>query len=192
MDSKTTTTALFVIAAIAMLGAALWVGVANQLGSGDTSQQTASPSPQPETVEDVAAADVAADDAGALAVAEDDAADNAGALAVAEDDAADNASPSPTAQPLVDPEPTAPAPAVAAPAPSPSPDINGLHVLCPLRDGGSAHLLLTADTYYRAATPEEIALLTERFGPPVTTIDPNVLPPLSPISVTDALAGRAQ
>ncbi len=178
MDSKTTTTALFVIAAIAMLGAALWVGVANQLGSGDTSQQTASPSPQPETVEDVAAADVAADDAGALAVAEDD--------------AADNASPSPTAQPLVDPEPTAPAPAVAAPAPSPSPDINGLHVLCPLRDGGSAHLLLTADTYYRAATPEEIALLTERFGPPVTTIDPNVLPPLSPISVTDALAGRAQ
>ncbi|MGH8883974.1 MAG: hypothetical protein ACRDYX_02115 [Egibacteraceae bacterium] len=84
----------------------------------------------------------------------------------------------------------APAPAVAAPAPSPSPGINGLHVLCPVEGGGYAHLLLTADTYYKAVTPEEEARLTALLGPPVTNVDPRKLPPKSPTSVTDALASQ--
>lgn len=63
-------------------------------------------------------------------------------------------------------------------------------MLCPVKGGGYAHLLLTADTYYKAVTPEEEARLTELLGPPVTNIDPNELPPKSPMSVTDALASQ--
>ncbi|MGH8896020.1 MAG: hypothetical protein ACRDZ4_03100 [Egibacteraceae bacterium] len=96
--------------------------------------------------------------------------------------------PSPSPAPTV--AAPSPAPAVAAPAPSPSPVINGLHVLCPLKGGGYAHLLLTSDTYYKAVTPEEEARLTALLGPPVTNIDPRKLPPKSPTSVTDALASQ--
>ena len=82
---------------------------------------------------------------------------------------------------IEEPEPPA-RPATVTPA------VDGLHVLCPLPDGGAAHLLLTAQTYYRAVTVEEEARLTELYGPPVTNVDPNNLPVKSPLSVTEALA----
>ncbi|MGH8886972.1 MAG: hypothetical protein ACRDYX_17745 [Egibacteraceae bacterium] len=81
----------------------------------------------------------------------------------------------------------APPQAAAPQSPSPSPAVTGLHVLCPVEGGGYAHLLLTADTYYKAVTPEEEARLTALLGPPVTNVDPGELPPKSPTSVTDAL-----
>jgi hypothetical protein len=66
-------------------------------------------------------------------------------------------------------------------------NIQGLHVLCPVEGGGDAHLLLLADTYYKATTPEEETRLAMLLGPPVTNVDPTSLPPKSPLSVTDAL-----
>jgi hypothetical protein len=83
-----------------------------------------------------------------------------------------------------------PAPAQQPAAATPSPAVSGLHVLCPVSGGGYVHLLLTATTYYKAVTPEEEARLTELFGPPVTNVDPSRLPPKSPMSVTDVLAGN--
>lgn len=86
--------------------------------------------------------------------------------------------------------------ASAAPPESPSPlpgtgsaprTLRGLHVLYPLRGGGYGYLLLTAGAFYRAVTPEEERRLTELLRPPVTRVDPGVLPPESPVSVTDAL-----
>ncbi|MGH8906632.1 MAG: hypothetical protein ACRD0K_08970 [Egibacteraceae bacterium] len=102
--------------------------------------------------------------------------------------------PEPTEAPSPDPEPTEapspdldttpPPPTVADTPPPSSPDkeITALHVLCE-----GAHLLLTADTYYRAETPEEEERLTALFGDPVTNVDPSVLPPKSPRSVTEVL-----
>jgi hypothetical protein len=155
MESRIGTTALLIIAAMAMVGAALWVGVADKV---DTPQQGTQPDPPTDA---------------------------------AVDNPADGRVPSGVAnQPLPHSEPAAPRPPVVMPAPSPPPVLNALHVLCPLPGGGSAHLLLTAGAYYKAVTPAEEALLTERLGPPVTTIDPNVLPPKSPASVTDMLNGH--
>lgn len=51
--------------------------------------------------------------------------------------------------------------------------------------------MLTSETYYRAVTAEEEALLTELYGPPVTNVDPNRLPPKSEVSVTEVLDSRA-
>ncbi|MGH8909159.1 MAG: hypothetical protein ACRD0K_22360 [Egibacteraceae bacterium] len=130
------------IAAVAMFGAALWVGFADQLGSGAAAQQSASSSPQA----GVALAEAA-------------------------------------------PVPIVSAPAVVVPDRILSEEINGLHVICPLTRGRTVHLLLTADTYYKAVTPGEVALLTERFGPAITNIDPAHLPPKSTTSVTELLTG---
>jgi hypothetical protein len=155
MESRIGTTALFMIVAMAMVGAALWVGVADKV---NTSQQGTQPGPPADA---------------------------------AFDNPANGRVPSDVAnQPLAGSEPAASQPPVVMPAPSPPSVLNALHVLCPLPGGGSAHLLLTADAYYKAVTPAEEALLTERLGPPVTTIDPNVLPPKSAASVTDMLNGR--
>ncbi len=92
--------------------------------------------------------------------------------------------PEPTEAPSPDLDTTPPPPTVADTPPPSSPDkeITALHVLCE-----GAHLLLTADTYYRAETPEEEERLTALFGDPVTNVDPSVLPPKSPRSVTEVL-----
>ncbi|MGH8930342.1 MAG: hypothetical protein ACRDZO_06830 [Egibacteraceae bacterium] len=171
MSSRTMSASLFTTVALAALGIAVWIGVAG--------------APERPEATDGAVALARAEVAGDLAAqrvpervdgeAEIDDARSAPAPAAAEPELAPVAA---------EPEP---APVQAAPTAVPSPAINGLHVLCPLPGGGSAHLLLTSETYYRAETPAEIIRLTAIFGPPVTSIDPSVLPPKSAISVTEAL-----
>ena len=187
MSSRTMSASLFTTVALAALGIAVWIGIASAprpaasgeavaLAGADVAGQVAAQR-VPERVDGGPAAGAA--DPGLDAVdasgPEPDGARSTLALAAAESESA--------------PEPAAaePAPAPVQAAPEPSPAINGLHVLCPLPDGGAAHLLLTSETYYRAETSAEIMRLTDIFGPPVTSIDPSVLPPKSAISVTEAL-----
>jgi hypothetical protein len=90
-------------------------------------------------------------------------------------------------QPYGDPATPQPQQPVASASSRLSGNIHGLHVLCPVDGGGDAHLLLLADTYYKATTPEEETRLATLLGPPVTNVDPTSLPPKSLLSVTDAL-----
>ncbi len=215
MSSRTMSASLFTTVALAALGIAVWIGIASAprpaasgeavaLAGADVAGQVAARR-VPERVDGGPAAGAAdpgldaVDASGPAAGAADpglDAVDASGpepdgarstlALAAAESESApEPAAAEPAPAPVQAAAEPAPAPVQAAPEPSPA--INGLHVLCPLPDGGAAHLLLTSETYYRAETSAEIMRLTDIFGPPVTSIDPSVLPPKSAISVTEAL-----
>ncbi|MGH8906262.1 MAG: hypothetical protein ACRD0K_07060 [Egibacteraceae bacterium] len=157
MKLNAVTAAAFLILTVLVLGAVAWVGLAGS---------------SPRTTSVVATEDVARDTVAPSAP-----------QPPPSDPAPSQLRSAVTAPPLPEPEPAAP----VSPSPSSPGRIRGLHVLCPTEEGGFAHLLLTADTYYKAVTPEEEARLTTLLGPPVTNVDPALLPPMSAMSVTDAL-----
>jgi cytoskeletal protein RodZ len=167
MDSRFRTALLFVVTAVVIFGAALWaLGPPGRSATG-ASLSSASPPASP-----------------AASTASEQVTEGSEAAPVA-------ATPSPSAEPSAQPTASSVTPTPSETS-SPEPVLNALHVLCPTKGGGFAHLLLTSTTYYKAVTPEEEKLLADRYGPPVTNIDPSLLPPKSPISVTDVLSGRAQ